>query len=132
VALKLTITREDAKRGQLVDPGWYQAKVKDITAEQSGDKTSITYHVSLVVITPGPYQDVPIKYWISEKAPSMGIPLLNACGAAIDPENFAGSDFDLENCIGKIVDIAVENEEYNKRMGNKVKDFAPAGSQTRA
>jgi hypothetical protein len=132
MSLKLTVSKEDAKRAQIVEPGWYQALIKDIDLKKSTDGTSMTFHISCVITTPGSANSVPIKTYVSEKAPGMAIPMLNATGSNIDPENFEGADFDLERCIGKAVDIAVENETYEGKMKNTIKDFAPIGTQTAA
>jgi len=132
MSLKLTVSKEDAKRAQIVEPGWYQAHIKDISMERSNAGDSNTFHVKLVITSKGQFNSVPITTYISEKAPSMAIPMLNATGSNIDPENFEGADFDLDACIGKDVDIAVENEPFAGRLKNAVKDFAPIGSQTAA
>jgi hypothetical protein len=131
MALKLAISKSDAKRSTLVDPGWYKARIGEIEMKKgSKDKTANVFHIPLTITTPGKFVDVPLMYWVSEKAPGMAIPMLRAVGVQIG-DDFEGSEFNLEVLQGKDVEVAITNELFDGALKNSVKDFAPIGTNTK-
>lgn len=126
--LTFTVTREDMMRGKTVDPGWYKAIIKNVSQEPANTDGSTNTIVDFVVLE-GPFKDVPLRRFFSEKAPGFIVPFLVACGAPVGEQ---GGTFDVEKCKGKTIQVYVINEMYNNRSTNKVEDFRPAGVQASA
>lgn len=122
MALKLNLTREDILQGKVVPPGWYLCNIKDVTQEKAKSSDSWNY-VLYFSIADGPHKDVPLKFWISEKAPGVVAPLIEIFTGK---EMQAGVDYDLESMKGKQIRVNVKNDEYNGRLTNKVDGFKAA------
>lgn len=127
--LKFTVTREDMLRSKIVDPGWYKAKVSNVTQEPSnaGDSTNTWIHFTILG---GPPQkdksnivDTPVRRCFSEKAPGFIVPFLIACGANVTED---GGDFDLEHARGKEMMIYIKTGMYEGKPQNNVEDFKKA------
>lgn len=125
--LTFTVTREDMLRSKILEPGWYKARIKDITQETASDGESTNTIVDFVVVE-GQFKDTPLKRWFSEKAPGFIVPFLTACGANVG-EN--GGTFDLERSKGREIYIYVKNEMYQNKPTNKVEDFRSLDSMAK-
>jgi hypothetical protein len=116
------ITRSDMLRSKIVEPGWYLCEIIDITEEPSkkGDSTNIVVSFK---ISEGPFADVPLKTWFSEKAMGMAVPFVNACGFEVSED---GGDFNIdESYVGKKLKVEVVTGEYDGRPQNNTNDYAP-------
>lgn len=130
MALKISLTKSDAKRALIVDPGWYRAKIGEIEMKKGkADNTANVFHIPCVLTTPGKFKDVPLMTWVSEKFVAAAIPILKAVGVPIN-EDFEGGDFDLGAVQDKEVEVAIVNELNQGKLQNVIKDFAPLGTNT--
>lgn len=125
--LSFTITREDMLRSKVLEPGWYKMFIKNVTQEPAGTDGSTNTILDHVVVQDGPFKDVPVRRWFSEKAPGFAVPLLIACGAKVGE---SGGTFNMESCKGKTVMAYVENDMYQGRPTNKITDYRPVGGDT--
>lgn len=123
--IPFSITKDDLLRSKLVTPGWYTLRIKNITqGPGKKDENAMTTRFDFEIVDGAlkEFIGVPISHWLSEKAPGMAIPLLQALSGKKMDEN--GMDLDLEKAIGKNVKGYVKNEPYMNRMTNKISDFA--------
>ena len=112
-------------RGKTVEPGWYKAFIKNVSQEPASTDGSTNTIIDFTIVEEGPFKDVPVRRWFSEKAPGFAVPFLVACGAKIGPD---GGSFNMENCKGKTILIYIVNGMYNNRPTNNVEDFRPLGA----
>jgi hypothetical protein len=126
--MKLRVNPEDIKRGKVVDPGRYSARITTVSDKlskpnEAGEQSMNT--VVTFVITSGAFKDVPITVYFNEKAPGTVVPLLTALGYKVDED--AGFDVDLDESTlgGREVDIFVDNDLYQGRKVNKIVQYAP-------
>lgn len=117
---RVTFTQDDLLKSKLVSPGWYSVLVKEYTQEQAGTDGSDLYVYSIVIDQPGtPFNNVPIRFQVSEKALGMGIELFEACGMDVKP----GVPLETEKCVGKKIDGFVQRGEYKGRGKNEFVSF---------
>lgn len=125
----ITITPRDAKRSEVVTPGWHICKVMNhFTKPAAGDGSTV--HNFEIDIIEGQFKDTPLKnFTLSEKAVSMGKNFFLACGMPLEQWNKAlngeSVTFDEKNCVGKIIKVMVSNSKYENRMQNEAIDFLP-------
>ncbi len=119
-----SISREDVLRGKTVEPGWYPCMVKEVSQEPASTDGSTNTIVDFTV-TDGPFKDVPLRRYFSEKAPGFAVNFLKALGATIGDN---GGNFDLEKAKGRKMMVYVKNEMYEGSTRNRVEDFKPMPS----
>jgi hypothetical protein len=121
----MVITREDLLRGRVVTPGWYKMKIKAIEDTAAGTDGSTNTNVSLVIIQPGDFLDVPLKRVFNEKAPGFAVTFIQSItGKRLDS---SGGSFDLSNAIGREVYGYIKTGVWQGRPRNEVDDFLPVG-----
>lgn len=121
----LSLTKKDILRSKIVKPGWQPVLVTKVAQEPAkSDGGASQNHVLDFEITEGEFAGVPLRSWISEKAPGTGMSYLRACGFTISEE---GGDFDLDKTKGKKLMAHVETVEYKGNFQNSVTDFRPRG-----
>jgi hypothetical protein len=127
----ITWTEEDIKRGTLVDPSWYLAEIVDMfdKISKAGDSTNTVVDFKIISNEGGDtkFAGVPVRIWLSEKAPGLWKGFLSAFGIAMNPK---GGSFDPQpdRFKGKRLYIMVTNEPFEGRMTNKVADYRPVSA----
>lgn len=116
----ITISREDMLRSKTIKPEWYKAKVKRVGEKPAKTDGSTTWPVDFIIVTPGEFEGVPVNTVFSEKAPGFAVKFIEACGGTIGKD---GGSFDLARAEGKELMIYVDNDVYDSRLTNKVKDY---------
>lgn len=124
-ALPFTITPEDMLRDKVLDPGWYPAKVKEVSQEPAKTDGSTNTIVDLTVAS-GPNAGVPLRRYFSEKAPGFALNFIRSLGVALGPQ---GGTVDLSKAKGKVVEVYVKNETWEGRLRNSVEDFRAVQQQ---
>jgi hypothetical protein len=125
---KITITREDLLRSKVVTPGWYVCRITNIEEAPAKTDGSLNVNVDMVVLSDGPFKDVPIQRTFSEKAPGFAVGFIEAIlGRKISED---GGEFDLSGAVGRDLDVFVKNEKWQNRLVNRAEDFAPLGAHT--
>lgn len=122
------ISKEDLLRGRQGKPGWYTLHITDITeGPGKNDPASNTITVDMK-ITAGPDPAVvgaPVRHYLSEKAPGMAVPFIEAATGKQLPEN--GANLDIERCKGRDVKAMLT---YDTKYHNwKCEDFAPVSGK---
>lgn len=112
-------------RGKTIEPGWYKLFIKNVSQEPASTDGSTNTIFDFTVVDEGPFKDVPVRRFFSEKAPGFAVPLLVACGAKVGAD---GGAFNMENCKGKTILGYIANGMYNNRATNQVEDFRPLGA----
>lgn len=121
-------SEEDIKRGTLVTPGWYLAEITAMfdKSSKAGDSTNTIVDFKIEKNEGGEekFAGVPIRIWLSEKAPGLWKGFLGAFGLSMDPK---GGSLDLQPARfkGKKCMIMVTNEPFESRMTNKIQDYRP-------
>lgn len=120
----ITISAKDVKRGIIVEPGWYVVEVESVNGKTSNSGTSQNFIMEGSIIKHADtgdtkYAGVPTPQgWLfNEKAISFAIPFLAACGANVGE---SGGRFELEDSVGKKLEIFIENGVWEGRTVNKI------------
>lgn len=119
--LTFNVSREDILRNKTIDPGWYKVVIKKVSQEPASTDGSTNTWIDMV-ITDGPFKDVPLRRNFNEKGAGFAVPFIKALGGTIN-EN--GGSFDMERAQGKTLQVYVKNGMYNNRPQNQVEDFKP-------
>lgn len=128
MAINFPVSKEDILRGKAVKPGVYTLLIKDIKEGPGKSDPSSNVVTISMVIESGPngdnsFNNVPVSHWLSEKAPGMAIPFIEAVTGQKIPET--GANPDLEQCKGRKVKAFIKNEMYQGRPSNKIDGFMP-------
>lgn len=129
----ITITPRDAKRTEMVQPGWHICECVNYFPKPASTDGS-TVHNYEIDIVEGQFAGTPLKnLTISEKALAMGKNFFLATGMpqaewdrALKGESIS---FDEKNPVGKRFKAMVSNTKFENRMQNEATDFlaiAPA------
>ena len=126
--INFPVSKEDILRGKAVKPGVYTLLVKDIKeGPGKSDPSSNVVTISMIIESgpngDGSFNGVPVSHWLSEKAPGMAIPFIEAVTGKKVPEE--GVNPDLEQCKGRKVKAFIKNEMYQGRPSNKIDGFMP-------
>lgn len=120
----IQISAKDIKRGIIVEPGWYLVEVEAVNAKTANSGTSQNFNMEGSIIKNADtgelkYAGVPTPQgWLfNEKAISFAIPFLAACGANVGEE---GGRYELEDSVGKKLEIFIENGTWEGRTVNKI------------
>ncbi len=117
---KIRISPEDILRSKTIKPGWYRATVKRVGEKPAKTDGSTTWPIDFSIITEGEFAGVPVSTVFSEKAPGFAIKFIEACGGKIDKD---GGEMELSRAVGKELEIFVDNDLYDGRLTNKIKDY---------
>jgi len=115
---RVTFSQDDILRSKLLPPGWYPMLVKSFSEEQAGTDGSALY-VWSVIVDGGPFNGVPVRFQVSEKALGMGIEFLEASGYEVK----AGVPLELDKVVGKKLEGFVQRGEYKGKPNNQLVSF---------
>ena len=118
---KLMITPEDLKKGTLVDPGWYPAKIKNVEEKPAQSDGSQNFNLEFLIEGDSKFVGVPVYRTFNEKGAGFAKNFALACGAVIDEKK--GYEVDFSKTIGMKIGIYVKNRLYEGQMKNEVADF---------
>lgn len=121
---------EELARSVRIKEGWYHAKVKEVKAEPSKDKSSINYNWYFLIDDSG----VEREYKHSVNAAvwaSLGIPIVEAVLSEegkpfkVNKDSGENFEFDTDEAAGRPLCIKFEPETYQGNIINKPKVFMP-------
>ena len=117
----VSFSEGDMLRGKVVDPAWYQVRIESVGEGPSKDGGSINYPVEGTIICDADSGDtkfagVPLTWNFNSKAMGFAVGFLQAFGVEVKPD----TRFDLNNASGKVLEVFVENGEYQGRIMNRV------------
>lgn len=122
---------EDLAKSVRIKEGWYRAKVKEVKAEPSKDKSSINYNWYFIVNDHGVERE--IKHAVNKAVwESMGIPIVEAVMSTeaspfkVDKDAGEAFEFNTDDVAGKSLCIKFEPETYQGNIINKPKVFVPS------
>ena len=122
------ISKSDMLRGKEVKPGVYLLTIKSLDQKPSkSDQSSMVIHVHMV-FEGGEYNEVPITHYISEKAPGMAVPFLEAVFGQKFPEDGVLITPEMLNKLpGRKVKAAIKMEKTESfGMQKRIEGFMPA------
>lgn len=112
---------KDILRSKLIEPAWYRVRIDNIGEAPSKDGQSTNYPVEATVLfnadTKGKdFEGCPVPYWnFNSKAKGFAVGFFKALG--IDVES--GKRYSFDACIGKTLDIFIDNEMFEGRPVNR-------------
>lgn len=117
----ISFSERDILRGKVLPPAWYTMKIDNIGESPSKDQGSTNYPVEGTVIRNADSGDtefagVPVDWNFNSKAIGFAVGFLKCFGVDVAP----GKRFELNNAIGKEIDVFVENGEWQGRIVNRV------------
>ena len=127
----MRVSRRDMKRGNILDPGWYDGEIVDIKEETNKKKDGLNTVVDFEVKSDNKrVNGTPLRLTISDKFVSAGVPLMEALDpSALDDDEGGTFDWDRDKWKGEMVKIYVKTGEYNNRPQNEIHDFAPRNAE---
>lgn len=121
---KLTITKDDVNASKLLKMGWYNCKVtkyeESPASEKSKNAGSLNRNLSFRLLE-GEDEGVQLRTTFNE----VYAPLLSQFVPAIGGEFGEGKTYDLEDSVGKTIQVHVKRGEYNGRPTNEIDGFRP-------
>jgi len=123
MGMQFQVTPQDVKRSKIIRPGYYLCKVTDVKLESAKDGKSNNIVIDLEGLE-GDALGVPFRYWDSEKAPGLAVPIIKAFGGAVSEDT--GAEFDFSTIKGMQVRVEILTDKYEGRPTNKINDWAPA------
>lgn len=122
---RITVTPEDLKRSQILEPDWYPCEVVGYEYSRTKDEKSMNHIYTFKVVHPEDAAGVQLKVWFSEKALGMMREFYEAIsGVKVDPKKGFTID-DPNAAVKKRVDVNVINGSYLGRTQNSVNGFRP-------
>lgn len=114
-------SERDLLRGKVVEPAWYLMRIDAIGEAPSKDGGSTNYPVEGTIMKNADsgsveFAGVPIDWNFNSKAVGFAVGFLAAFGVDVK----SGQRFDLANAAGKMLEVFVENGEWQGRMVNRV------------
>lgn len=127
----INMTVADLQRGRLLSPGWYTAKVKNITVKASKDGGSTNYNYTFEI----PSEKAEVDNNFNSKAMGRFAPLISAIEdepimSIVEKLNGNNYSFDTDDHLGATVQILIEHETFDGTTRNKVVNFLPEGAET--
>lgn len=120
----ITITERDIKASIIVTPAWYRVRIDATNEKTAKSGTSQNHFMEGTVLFDGDTGDtkfagVPTpKSWLfNEGYIALAVGFLEVCGANVGGK---GGRFNLEDAVGKEIDIFIENDLYDGRTVNKI------------
>ncbi len=122
----IEFTQKDILRGTILDPSWYRVKIDETGEKLSKAGDSTNYLMSGTVIRNADNGDegndkkhiagVPIDWNFNSKAIGFMVGFFEALGQTVEE----GKRFDLDATVGEVIDIFIENDNYEGRTINRV------------
>jgi len=114
-------SERDLMRGKVVEPAWYLVSIDNIGEAPSKDGGSTNYPVEGTIIKNADngsedFKGVPLDWNFNSKAIGFAVGFLQAFGVDVK----SGARFELTNAVGKVVEVFVENGEWQGRLVNRV------------
>jgi hypothetical protein len=111
----------DLLRGKVVEPAWYLVRIDNVGEAPSKDGGSTNYPVEGMIIKNADngseeFANVPLDWNFNSKAIGFAVGFLSAFGVDVK----SGARFDLANASGKLIEVFVENGEWQGRIVNRV------------
>jgi hypothetical protein len=107
--INFAISKEDILRGRQGKPGWYTLTIVSVTeGPGKNDPQSNTVTIKMT-IKAGPDLTIigaPVSHYLSEKAPGLAVPFLEAVTGKAIPEG--GATPDVEKSVGRDVKANLE------------------------
>lgn len=120
-----SISKEDLLRSKVVKPGVYVLLIRNITeGPGKNDPQSNVVTIDFVVES-GPDANaigVPIKHWLSEKAPGLAVGFIEAATGKKVPEDGIQLP-EWGPLVGRKVKAYIKNDMYNGKPNNKIDGF---------
>ena len=123
----MQVSRRDMKRGNILDPGWYDVKIVDVQEQTNKKKDGLNTIIDFEVVSENTrVNGTPLRLTISDKFVSSGVPLMEALDPeALDDDEGGNFTWDRDIQRGLKVKAMVKTGEYNNRPQNEIHDFAP-------
>lgn len=112
----VNITEADIRNAKLLEPGWYKVTIDSVTETVSKNRGTPLIDMLLTTVD----EKVPIHHFISDVFPAPLVVILQKCGYDLTHDG----PIDLDGCIGKEIEVRIENMKYLDRLSNIVKPFA--------
>ena len=117
----ISFSDRDLLRGKIVEPAWYVVTIENIGEAPSKDGGSTNYPVEGTIVRNADngsdtFAGVPIDWNFNCKAIGFAVGFLQAFGVDVK----AGARFDLNNAVGKQLEMFIENGEWQGRLKNNV------------
>jgi hypothetical protein len=126
--MRLQITPADVKRSKLVAPGWYVTLVQNVAREPNKQGDSFNIIVDFEG-QEGASEGAIARVYFSEKAPGIALPFVEALtGQKVNEET--GIDFDFSSAKGRKLKALWDQDEWQGRKKNVVKDYGPLANFT--
>lgn len=120
----INISERDIKRGIIVDPAWYRVRMENVGEKTAKSGTSQNFPMEGTILFNADNGDTkfagvptPAGWLFNEGAIGFAVGFLKSCGANVGEK---GGRFDLEDAIGKELDIFIENGTWESRTVNKI------------
>jgi hypothetical protein len=126
MAFRATVTPDDLKRGDLVDPGWYHVVISDYSEKDAKTDKSTNCFFTFK-IQDGPFKGVQPRTMFNEKALGFGKALWATLGFPFDKDKGYDLSSDLfKQTPGAHLEIYVtRGKSENGNEFNDVKDYRP-------
>lgn len=116
----ITLADSDMNMGKVVEPGWYTVTIDSITEAPSKDGGSTNYPVEATIIKNAEngseeFKGLKLKWNFNSKAIGFAVGFLSSFGVEVKPGRW-----ELNNAVGKSLDVFVENGEWQGRIVNRV------------
>ncbi len=116
----IELSDRDMNMGKVIEPGWYTILIESVGEAPSKDGGSTNYPVEGKIVKNAEtgseaFKDVTLMWNFNSKAIGFAVGFLQAFGVDVK----AGR-WELNNAVGKYLDVFVENGEYNGRIVNRV------------
>ena len=128
--MRVILTPEDLKKGDLVPPGWYPAEIVDYKEEEAiKDKSTNCYFV-MKVNDPEQFRGVSPRVMFNEKAMGYGKELWSTLELPKDASgNYELSTELFRKTIGFKMEVYIERGVSDKKNEfNNVKSYRPLGT----
>lgn len=117
----ISFSDRDMNRGKVVEPAWYVVHIDNIGEAPSKDGGSTNYPVEGTILHNADngsedFKGVPLDWNFNSKAIGFAVGFLLAFGVDVK----AGARFELNNAVGKDIEVFVENGEWQGRIVNRV------------
>ena len=117
----VSFSDRDLMRGKVIEPAWYLVQIDSIGEAPSKDGGSTNYPVEGVISRNADtgdeaFKGLPLDWNFNSKAIGFAVGFLSALGVDVK----AGQRFELNNAVGKQVEVFVENGEWQGRIVNRV------------
>lgn len=114
---------DDILRSKVVTPGWYRVKIESAeppAISKAGDSTNYVMKGRILYNADDgskEFANVPTPYWnFNSKAKGFMVGYFNAFGLDVK----GGTRVELNDTIGKELDVFISNKEYEGRMVNNL------------